>query len=119
MPSSRQLHVSATTHTVDMAQIAELNARLAVRTRLNAAQLGLGRTRVRSGGADELPPTAVLRELVWDGEPGFPYVHAVFAPSPESPARLMVDLHTPALRALCRLLSLHQIWGVGSAPPRR
>lgn len=107
---------AATTRTVEMLQVADLNARLAQRPRLTAADLGLAGVPVRADGSD-LPATAVLGRLAWDGVPEFPDIHAVFAPTPSSEARLVVDLHTAALRELSRRLGLRQIWGVGSAPP--
>jgi hypothetical protein len=115
--SSAHAHrLSAGTHTVEMAQIADLNARLVGVPGPTAAQLGLDGARVRQGSADPLPGAAVLTRVCWAGAPAFPDVQAVFGPPSGPGARLLVDLHTQALQALSHHLGLRQTWGLG---PRR
>jgi len=98
-----------------MAQVAELDARLAQVPGLTAALLGLGGARVRPGSAGPLPQAALLTHVTWDGAPAFPDLHGVFVgPGGE---RRVVDLHTDALRTLSRLLGLRQTWGLGPARP--
>lgn len=125
----RHLSLSRTTHTLEMTQIDELNARLTQRRSngdvITAADLGLADLAVLSGQAagGKVSPSAVLTAIGWDGDPEFPYLHACFSSSPDAgpgPTELdrspRVDLHTKALRKLCRRLGLHQAWGTGSAP---
>ena len=89
--------VSPTTHTVELAQLEQLDE--AIRApgapRITPADLGL------TGG----PSGAVLTDVSYDGPPEYPYIHGSFD------GRL-VDLHTSALRELSRRLHLHHVWGV-------
>jgi len=109
--------LSAGTHTVEMAQIADLNVRLTQVAGPTAAQLGLDGAPVRSGSAASLPGAAVLVAVHWAGAPAFPDVHGIFADGQGSPGHLVVDLHTAALRALSHQLGLRQGWGVGGSRP--
>lgn len=118
MPNKHPL--ARTTHTVEMAQIAELNDHLAIRgaDAISAGDLGLADATARAGGDAErhaLPAQAVLERVTWDGSPDFPYIHAHFRPEPAEPGRLTVDLHTRALRELSRLLHVREVWGIGTA----
>lgn len=112
--SIRPHRLSPSTHTIEMAQIADLNARLTQVSGPTAAQLGLEGTQARSGPRGPLPGTAVLTGVGWAGAPAFPDVHAVFR-CPGSSGRSVVDLHTDGLRALSLALGLRQTWGVGPA----
>ena len=95
----RHVSMPGTTHTVEMAQLRELNARLREHTpEITAADLGLG------------AGPAVLERLCWDGPPEFPYVHAHFTATTPSAGRI-VDLHTGALRELSRRLGVRHRWG--------
>lgn len=113
--------LSRATHTVEMAQIAELNDHLAARESddtICAGDLGLTDAIAHSFGNDnqcELPARTILESLSWDGSPGFPYVHGHFRSGPPELRQFTVDLHTPALRELSRLLHVREVWGVGSA----
>ena len=90
------------THTIEMAQIAELDARLREVGGVPAAELGLpGLT----GGA-------VVASLGWTGAPTFPDIHALVTGG-SGPGPAQVVLHTPALRVLSRRLGLRHVWGVG------
>jgi hypothetical protein len=101
-----------TTHTVEMSQLAELVRRLSdLRSRITAAELGLAGAKTLAGQPDdELPASAVLVRLCWDGPPEFPYIHAHFGIGDHGASRI-VDLHTAALRALGRRLGVRQQWG--------
>jgi hypothetical protein len=112
----------STTHTVEMAQIAELNGGLREREgsqAIRASLLGLQGAEVSSGSDDELssslPGDAFLVRVSFDGPPEFPYVHAHFRIDPCDHGSLTVDLHTDALRKLSHLLRLQHVWGVGLA----
>lgn len=117
-------HMSRTTHTVEMDQLAALN--LALRTpvqgrSVTAADLGLGGAPflVAPAGAPTLAADAVLDHLCFEGAPQFPYIHAHFRSGSSGAATDIVDLHTQALRELTRLLHLRGTWGTGSSerPP--
>lgn len=90
-----------TTHTLELAQLNELNAGLREHTpAITVADLGL----------EGVLGSAVLERLCWDGPPEYPYVHAhVTGSEPGAPS--IVDLHTVALRELSRRLGLRQQWG--------
>lgn len=113
--------VPRTTHTVEMTQIAELNAHLTSRdptAPITAADLGLTGAVMLSGddaAHNGLPAQAVLERLSFDGPPQFPFIHAVFRRDPGQHGVVTVDLHTRALRELSRRLHLREVWGVGSA----
>jgi hypothetical protein len=107
-------HVSLpwTTHTLELAQLAELNARLDGHgVRITASELGLEGARNLDAEMDGgLPASAVLVRLCWDGPPDYPYVHGHFALADQSQSGF-VDLHTNALNELSRRLGVHQQWG--------
>lgn len=110
-------HLPSTTHTVEMAQIAELNRGLRERAQaIRASLLGLGGVELSSVGDDQggLPGDAVLVWVSFDGPPEFPYVHANFRTVPGDHGSFTVDLHTDALRKLSHLLHLQHAWGTGS-----
>jgi hypothetical protein len=107
-----------TTHTLELSQLDELNARLKAHgPTITAADLGLeGATDLAARAGGGLPGSAVLVRLCWDGPPDYPYVHAHFsAADPGSStgreASRIVDLHTQALRELSHRLGTHQQWG--------
>jgi hypothetical protein len=109
--------VPRTTHTVDMAQIEELNRRLADPTTyqrvVTADDLGLADAQLLNGVDGGLPGSAVLVQLGWDGSPEFPYIHGRFsvAGAVDAASLLHVDLHTAALNALAHKLGIRQRWG--------
>ena len=107
-----------TTHTLELAQLDDLNARLEEhRSAITAADLGLaGATGLNARLPRGLPGTAALARLCWDGPPDYPYVHAHFTladppPVGDREAGTIVDLHTAALRELSRRLGARQQWG--------
>jgi hypothetical protein len=111
----------STTHTVEMAQIAELNGGLREGERsqaIRASLLGLQGVESSSASDDDhsgLPGDAFLVSVSFDGPPEFPYVHARFRTDPSDHGSLTVDLHTDALRKLSHLLNLQHVWGAGDA----
>ena len=103
----------ATTHTVEMRQVADLNERLRTDTAITAGRLGLRQVNCRSGGQlSRLPETAELIQVAWDGPPDFPNLYGHFSIA-SRPGHVIVDLHTPALRQLCHVLRVQQVWGIG------
>jgi hypothetical protein len=98
--------LSPATHTVELAQLTELNEALARpgASKVTAGDLGV------AASLPTLPPDAVLTELDFDGPPDYPYIHGQFAVGSSGPRA--VELHTPALRQLSHRLHLHHTWGV-------
>lgn len=114
-------HLPATTHTVEMRQIDELNERLAElpRTALPSADLlGLADTQVipYSTGT-RLSAAATLVKLTWQGSPEYPYIRGHFSSDGSATPVHVAELHTPALLELCRHLKVRQSWGMGTIPP--
>ena len=109
---------TTTTHTVDMAQVADLNTRLSNGTgsQVSAADLGLEGVPVSGSSAGRLAGSAVLVRVSWDGAPEFPYIHGHFSNGAGTDGAHTVDLHTAALRELSHRLHAHHIWGQGSIP---
>jgi len=83
------------THTLELDQVAELNAQLAAGRGLAPAAL-------------DLPATGALRQVIAEGPPNFPYLYGRF----DDPAGGRMPLHTEHLRALSRQLHLNHHWGV-------
>ena len=110
-------HLPPTTHTIEMAQIAEFNTRLEAHQgpALTAAELGLEGAPLHRRSTGVLPGTAELIRVAWDGAPEFPDIHAHFDPTaaPGTSDVVVVDLHTAALRLLSHRLGMHHGWGVG------
>ena len=103
----------ATTHTVEMTQITDMNRRLtnAVSPVITAAELGMTGADVVGLGPDGLDASAVLLNVTWEGSPEFPTVHGHFRePGGERPRS--AGLHTEALKVISRRLHLQQRWGV-------
>lgn len=107
---------TTTTHTVDMAQIAELNTLLSTNTgsAVSAAELGLEGVTVNGPSADTLAGSAVLARICWDGAPEFPDIHGHFSASAGTEGAIVVDLHTAALREISHRLHARHAWGQGS-----
>ena len=105
----REHELSPTTHTVELRQVAEINAALAaVRRRLTAGAIGAHSALPENA---VLPEDAVLMSLEPEGPPSYPYIYGHFGvPGTEHVAR--VELHTAHLRAISDQLSLRShIWG--------
>ena len=113
----RRHQISSTTHTVEMAQIAEINDNLREREgsyAIRASLLGMQGVKLSPGGHDDgssLPEEASITGLSFDGPPEFPYVHGHFRTDLSDHGSLTVDLHTDALRKLSHLLGLQHVWG--------
>jgi hypothetical protein len=108
--------VPRTTHTLDMAQIDELNRRLTETTThatVTADDLGLAGAELLNDVEGELPGQALLTRVGWDGSPEFPYIHGLFSVvGGGDPGQLLqVDLHTAALNKLSHKLNVRQRWG--------
>jgi hypothetical protein len=105
-----------TTHTVEMAQLSEINERLTAARNapvVTAEELGLSGVADSAGSpAADLPASAVLVRLAWDGPPEYPYIHGHFAAALGQNATLVAELHTAALNELSHLVGLHHRWGV-------
>ncbi|GLY33840.1 hypothetical protein [Kineosporia sp. NBRC 101731] len=117
---------AATTHTVELDQVQEINRRLEARADVTAAMLGMegapaavpstftvtlfgpGTPAVRPLGR-----TAVLRSVAAEGSPEFPYVLGHFSDGDDNPGRpsRVVELHSQALHQLCLRMGLSQCWG--------
>ena len=105
-----------TTHTLEMAQVDELNDHLTAHAGapVTAAAMGMGGAPLHPRAADTLPDTAVLVRLSWQGSPEFPDIYGHFGPG-EGPLQAL--LHTAALNELGHLLHVHQRWGIGPSAP--
>jgi hypothetical protein len=109
-----------TTHTLEMAQVLELNEHLMSRTGgpgITAAVLGMGGVPLHLRSAAGLPDDAVLVRLSWEGSPEFPDIYGHFGPG--RGGRHQALLHTAALNSLCHVLGVRQRWGVGLPAPVR
>jgi hypothetical protein len=105
-----------TTHTLEMAQVAELNGRLSHpdgSPPITADALGMGGAALHSSPAGSLPGTAVLVRLSWQGSPEFPDIYGHFGGASGDLYEAL--LHTAALHQLGHHLHVRQRWGIG--PP--
>jgi hypothetical protein len=107
-----------TTHTLEMAQVVELNERLADHcgpTAITAEAVGMAGARLHLHHAAVLAGDAVLVRVSWQGSPEFPDIYGHFGPGP-GPAEVL--FHTAGLNQLAHALGVRQRWGVGhSAGP--
>jgi hypothetical protein len=122
----------ATSHTVVMSQLDELNRALMGSPKpaeITATALGLvgaevlsGRTgdtggtggtgdTTGAGGTGVLPDRAILVRMCWDGPSEYPFVHGHFRTFAAPDGALVVDLHTAALQTLSHRLGLRHSWG--------
>ena len=102
----------STTHTIEMAQIKEINAKLKHRSGvvITASELPL---ETQAGDRPvSVNPSAVLTRLSWTGSPSFPDIFAQFTASESEKPRRRVRLHTAALKEISHRLHLHHAWGV-------
>lgn len=103
-----------TTHTLEMEQVADLNARLTDRQGsppCTAATLGMVGAPLHPIGADGLADAAVLVRVSWQGSPEFPDVYGHFRVGRAHPVQAL--LHTAALNRVAHHLGVRQRWGVG------
>ena len=105
-----------TTHTLEMAQVDELNHHLASHAAapITAAAIGMSGAPLHPSAASRLPDTAVLVRLSWQGSPEFPDIYGHFGPGEGSFQAL---LHTAALNEVTHLLHVRQRWGIGPSAP--
>ena len=118
--------VERTTHTQELTQLQEINARLQAQPATGPTAEALGLTGAEleqvthtpfgaargEARADGLPGSAVLIRVAADGPPNFPYIHGRFRIGPEgTEASSTVLLHTEALQSLSHRLGLHHSWG--------
>ena len=95
--SEHQHAVPRTTHTLNLEQVAEINALLAgPGTTLLAGDVGLE------------PAGARVAEVEMEGSPTFGYLYARLAGAPTD----RVELHTDHLRAISKALHLPHHWGL-------
>jgi hypothetical protein len=109
------LHMPATSHTVVLSQLAELERALMKSAQrhdlVTANELGLKDVRVLSRNeTTTLPDGAVLEQLWWDGPSEYPFVHASFRIKGSTDS-VQIDLHTASLQALSHRLQLRHSWG--------
>lgn len=104
--------LSLSTHTVELAQLRAINEHLSeVPRSLRAADIGMeGRDALDGPDVIALPAAARLADLVWDGPPQFPYIHAHFLIDGRRDP-VLVELHSQTLRELSHRLGLHHVWG--------
>jgi hypothetical protein len=101
-----------TTHTLEMAQVVELNERLRRKpgaAAITAASLGMGGAPLQPAGAGRLTDDAVLVRLSWQGSPEFPDIYGHFGRT----GLLQALLHTASLNQLGHQLNVRQRWGIG------
>jgi hypothetical protein len=101
-----------TTHTIEMAQIMEINAKLGQASGevLRAGELPLE----RQPGERPVPvnPSSELKRLSWKGSPSFPDIFGHFTTPSGKESRRGVLLHTAALNEISHRLRLRHAWGV-------
>ena len=112
------------THTTELRQIAELNARIAGADgkQITAGVLGMADVPIdpvmieATGAPGErpatLPASAILQRIVVVGPPSYPYVYGLFGADQANPPELRAPLHTAALRVLSERYHLRHSWGV-------
>jgi hypothetical protein len=96
--------LAPTTHTIELEQIHEINAALAVgRRRVTAGALGMG---------SPVSADSALGSLDVEGPPSYPYIYGHFDDRATG-AAVRVEIHTAQLQAISHelLLSAH-VWGV-------
>jgi len=106
---------TATTHTIEMAQINEINAKLRPPSGvvITSSELPLeiqpGDRRV------PVEPSALLTSLAWVGSPSFPDIYAYFSAPGSDDSMRCVRLHTAALKEISHRLNCRHAWGVEPA----
>jgi hypothetical protein len=103
---------TTTTHTIEMAQIKEINAKLKQESGvvITASELPL---ETQPGDPQvSVNPSAQLTRLLWTGSPSFPDIFAQFTVPGSKESRRRIRLHTAALKEISHRLGLHHAWGV-------
>lgn len=101
----------ATTHTIEMAQIKEINAKLKPPSRVVITAIELPLEMQPGDRRVPVNPSALLTRVSWRGSPSFPDIFAYFS-APGSEDSQCVRLHTAALKEISHRLRLHHVWGV-------
>jgi hypothetical protein len=110
-----------TTHTLEMAQVAELNQHLTDRPpspAITADAIGMTGAPLDPADDRDLAEDDVLVRVSWQGSPEFPDIHGHFSTGRGGPPERAL-LHTAALHELSRLLGLRQRWGFAPMSGRR
>jgi hypothetical protein len=103
-----------TSHTIEMQQVDELNARLAEQQAptITSGDLGLTGAVVHGSGGQSLSGHEVVMKVTWRGTPDFPDVYAGFGAQGTAGPSTEMLLHTAELRELSRRLHLSHHWGL-------
>jgi hypothetical protein len=122
---------AATTHTVELRQVQEINLRLGepARADITAESMGIAGQPTASAasfphdlfgteapGGELLRPSATLRYVSAEGSPQFPYVLGHFSARPGGLQRagdpgLVIEMHSDVLHRLSIRLGLRHCWG--------
>jgi len=103
-----------TSHTIEMQQIDELNARLAEDNAptVTSGDLGMTGTAMAGSGGQGLSGHEVVMNVTWRGTPDFPDIYAGFGARGTTEPSTQVLLHTRHLRELSHLLHCSHHWGL-------
>jgi hypothetical protein len=122
---------AATTHTVELRQVQEINLRLGepARAEISAESIGVAGQPTATAvsfpldlfgtearDCELLRPSATLRHVSAEGSPQFPYVLGHFSARPAGVQRagdpgLVIELHSDVLHRLSIRLGLRHCWG--------
>jgi hypothetical protein len=103
-----------TSHTIEMEQIDELNARLAEEhaPTITSGDLGMTGAVISHSGGQGLSGHEIVMKVTWRGTPDFPDIYAGFGARGTTEPSVQVLLHTNHLRELSRLLHCSHHWGL-------
>jgi hypothetical protein len=103
-----------TSHTIEMEQIDELNARLADEhaPTITSGDLGLTGALLPGSGGQSLSGHELVMKVSWRGTPDFPDIYAEFGAQGTSEPSSHLLLHTAQLRELSRRLHCTHHWGL-------
>ncbi len=103
-----------TSHTIEMEQIAELNAHLADENAptITSADLGMTGMAMEGSRGQALSGHEVVMKVTWRGLPDFPDIYAGFGARGTTEPATSALLHTGQLRELSRLLHCAHHWGL-------
>ena len=113
MPCMSHHPLDPTSHTIEMEQIDELNAKLADEhaPTVTTADLGLTGSPLPPG-SQGLSGHEVVLKVTWCGTPDFPDIFGEFGAAGTTEPSTHVRLHTAHLRELSRLLHCSHHWGL-------
>jgi hypothetical protein len=103
-----------TSHTIEMEQIDQINARLADQhaPTVTAADLGLTGAVIHGSSGQSLSGHEVVMSVSWRGTPDFPDIYAGFGAQGTPAPSIEMLLHTAQLRELSHRLHLSHHWGL-------